>query len=597
MSGMAELVGRPGRAAELRRRHRDYYEALAAEADAQSRLPEHVEWRRTLDDELENLRLALEWSLVHDEVDEALRLAIAVHDISQWRGDDGAGREWMDRALALAGDRVSSLRAQALLTRCGPMAQEVRPVKAETAHAALEVARQAGDERLVARILCLLGSRHLASAVGGPDQSRAFMEESLAIARALDDDLLIADALHDGWWLETEPLQSIAQRQEALGLYRKAGDRSATAWALYGFGWIDLPDTQAAADKALAMARELDEPFLLFCAFEMVACRRTFVGDYDGALAVIEEALVHIRGSGHRWPLVWAEDWMIRTQIRFEADRGDVESAQHHAQSYVVTAERRDARIELAWGNASLGLVAAAGGDPERGVALCEESVATARQVGWLSQLSFTLYTLGRVLYAAGDRSRARAVLEEASSRVDLGPEIDGSVTASAWLLADLHVDAGDAIAAETTLASVRGQLYRCRINEPVSQLHLARVARVRGELASAHALYAAALTRLQEIGHRPYMALVLEDVAALAVEQGAPERAATLYGAAERLREDCGFAVPIEERPRHEEWVTILRSVADVADAWAAGRELSLEDAMAAALDDPDGSSQAPTP
>lgn len=52
-----------------------------------------------------------------------------------------------------------------------------------------------------------------------------------------------------------------------------------------------------------------------------------------------------------------------------------------------------------------------------------------------------------------------------------------------------------------------------------MTQLHGARVARVKGETASAQALYGAALTWLVEIGHRPYIALVLEDVAHLAVE------------------------------------------------------------------------------
>jgi hypothetical protein len=80
-----------------------------------------------------------------------------------------------------------------------------------------------------------------------------------------------------------------------------------------------------------------------------------------------------------------------------------------------------------------------------------------------------------------------------------------------------------------------------------------------------------------------------LEGLAAIAAAQGAGERAARLWGAAEALREQTSLPKDALVNQDYERWMAAARTRFDAATfaaAWAAGRALTLEQAIAAALD-----------
>jgi DNA-binding CsgD family transcriptional regulator len=79
-----------------------------------------------------------------------------------------------------------------------------------------------------------------------------------------------------------------------------------------------------------------------------------------------------------------------------------------------------------------------------------------------------------------------------------------------------------------------------------------------------------------------------LEDLADIAGMTGQPERAARLYGAAEALREVIGVPLPPYHRSEYEREVAVTREALGeqaFADAYAAGRALPVEEAVAEAL------------
>lgn len=90
-----------------------------------------------------------------------------------------------------------------------------------------------------------------------------------------------------------------------------------------------------------------------------------------------------------------------------------------------------------------------------------------------------------------------------------------------------------------------------------------------------------------------PDPARPLEELAWVAAAEGRPERAARLYGAAAALREARGVPLTPDERARHTPALAAARArldeVAWAAD-WAAGRALSLEAAVAYALEEEAG-------
>ena len=82
----------------------------------------------------------------------------------------------------------------------------------------------------------------------------------------------------------------------------------------------------------------------------------------------------------------------------------------------------------------------------------------------------------------------------------------------------------------------------------------------------------------------------ILADVAfALAVL----DRAARLWGGAEKLREDIGAPLTLQERPRHDRQVAAARTaIGDDAafdSAWREGRAMTLEQVVQYALEEKD--------
>ena len=108
------------------------------------------------------------------------------------------------------------------------------------------------------------------------------------------------------------------------------------------------------------------------------------------------------------------------------------------------------------------------------------------------------------------------------------------------------------------------------------------------GDVARAAALHVEALILRRDLGDRLSLAYSLDSTAGTVARAGRAEAGARLFGAAERLREVLGAPLPPSERDRYEKGVAFARAplaADDFAAAWAAGRSLSLDDAIAEAL------------
>jgi len=92
-----------------------------------------------------------------------------------------------------------------------------------------------------------------------------------------------------------------------------------------------------------------------------------------------------------------------------------------------------------------------------------------------------------------------------------------------------------------------------------------------------------------QKIGHRAAIAHQLECFAFIAKAQEEDERAARLFGAAEALRENINIPMMPTERPEYDREGSDLRANMDeaaFAKAWAEGRALTMDQAIAYALE-----------
>ena len=161
------------------------------------------------------------------------------------------------------------------------------------------------------------------------------------------------------------------------------------------------------------------------------------------------------------------------------------------------------------------------------------------------------LRDLSFVARAAGDYPRARALLEESIAAARVAGEPWHAWRSSTWL---------------------------------------GRVAYLQGHHGEAAGRLREALAGLQDLAG-PVIAVAdaLEWLAPAVAAAGQTERAARLYGAAARLHRDAGAARYAPDRPAYERDVAETRarlSPPEFATAWAEGEAMTLEQAVADALD-----------
>ena len=248
----------------------------------------------------------------------------------------------------------------------------------------------------------------------------------------------------------------------------------------------------------------------------------------------------------------------------------------------------RPARGRALMGGAILALVH---GDTEQAATYMQESLAMAREWGIPIGVATSLLVLGWVAVHQGDFARAAELLEEAlveARRLDdprealgLGIFIKGNLGSVGYAAGDLPRAAahfGEA------LRHRRGPDHR--FGATLALIGLGYVVRGEGDAARALPLFAEGMALADEEGDRRLLALGLAGVAGLAAEWGQPERAARFFGAA-ALEE--GGATPIAPayRATNERDLAAVRATLGeeaFAAAWAAGRALGLEAAMAEA-------------
>jgi predicted ATPase/DNA-binding SARP family transcriptional activator len=182
-------------AEEVRRRHAEFFLALAEDAEPRLRGAEDVEWLERLEGEHDNLRAALSWALERGNAELALRLAGALWTFWQAHRHEGERRKWLEEALA-NDDRASvAARAKALEGMCW-MAIDQRDL--DRAEAAAQAGLKLDDEveignKLAASFRTMLG--YTVVLRGDYERAKELLEESLTLSREADDRVGIADAL------------------------------------------------------------------------------------------------------------------------------------------------------------------------------------------------------------------------------------------------------------------------------------------------------------------------------------------------------------------------------------------------------------------
>jgi predicted ATPase/class 3 adenylate cyclase len=319
---LEQLQRRPD-AAELRRRHADFYAACAEEAERHVHGRDAGEWLGRVLDELPNMREALATSFSSGDLRTGLRLAGSLGWYFGRLGRIGEAAEWLD--LALDADDELSPQLQLLARRAAGTIAFTRGDYTRTSQLGQEgiaLARQLGDRRELAIMLIVRGGAAVYE--GAFDQAQACFTEAEALCRDLGDRWGRA-------WLLT--LWSVVYRHqgdlrtageqltEALATFQAVGDEHGQILPLVNLSINALldgnPDEAAIqAQSALDLARQLGDRQYEHVARTARGRIGLYRGDLDGARRLLLSSLGDFPGYEHWLIVAWATSALAQIAAR-----------------------------------------------------------------------------------------------------------------------------------------------------------------------------------------------------------------------------------------------------------------------------------------
>jgi len=194
-----DMLMRGGEADRVRRRHAEYYAALAIASHDALGGEDADAWMTRLAVEHDNLRSARRWLLVH-EPGLALRMTWRLAYFWQIAGQLTTGRHALADALEVyeaSGSDLGSEDRQAALSAAGTMARKQSdfPAAHRQLAAALALAREREDPAALATALRRLGN--VVEEQGDRDGAAGLYEESAAVSEANGDPHGVAAALNN----------------------------------------------------------------------------------------------------------------------------------------------------------------------------------------------------------------------------------------------------------------------------------------------------------------------------------------------------------------------------------------------------------------
>jgi predicted ATPase/DNA-binding SARP family transcriptional activator len=325
---VAEL-GCTQEAGALRHRHALHHLAVAERLGPQIRVSGRGTAFDALEQELGNLRAALDHWISARDADQALRLAAAVEPYWTTSCHYLEGVEMVDAALSVTPDGSTRAHGRARAARAVLLRQVRVEESIQDSDAALELCSAAGDLEGQCMALDMVAAQ--ASYFGDLERAQALAAEERAIAERLGDPYHLAMAVMRQAWSAADHRECRAFADEAIPMLRRCGN-------LHGIAEISVVLLGAALGE----------------------------GDYDSAVAVAEEGLRAAEDAGE--PFVLGLTVGNAGLAALFAGRMDVAEERWCRAMEILRTER----IEGFWGEPALGLgcIAAQAGDNERAATL-----------------------------------------------------------------------------------------------------------------------------------------------------------------------------------------------------------------------------------
>jgi len=400
-----EKLGESGEADAVRSRHCDYYTAMAALLDAAAR-NDYGQRLEQAEIEMDNLRSALGWDLETSDTERALSLASSLQPLWLTRGRMLEGRAWFDTVVAE--DDWNNLEVPAAVHARALADTAVLNLyiggSMDRAERALAIARELGDQALLARTLTACG--FIAGASYNAEAARTYYSEAMVFVRELDDRWSLSQIL--AWQANTglnvgDPIGARAAGEEGRDLADATGDRPNSRMCRLVLTWAQLieGDVNGAVAGFRAGVAECEadhDEFLKPFSRMGLSMALAHQGDVDAARAAADAALEtasglddYFRGMGNA---------ALAAAALAAGDVSAAHDASERAYQHFCVSQPQMATVQRAFNSVE--------------VALAENDLALARRVsdeatsvatGW--HLVAAQLARARVAVAEGDREAA----------------------------------------------------------------------------------------------------------------------------------------------------------------------------------------------
>ncbi|MGF6881370.1 putative ATPase/DNA-binding NarL/FixJ family response regulator [Nocardia sp. GAS34] len=229
-----------GKYLEYARRHRQWCERLATQAETEWVGPHQLPLVARLERELPNLRKALEFSLAESN-DCTLRMTAALHMFWTLRGRLSEGRHWCERALGHTTGAPTTDRAKALhVAGVTAAMQGDLPVVTDTMTQLRTLAEQTAEPLVAALLAHAEGNMCLAGGNGDLARAGALLADAVDTYEASGNLKLQLDArISLGWAyaVHGDTERALADLDKGLAITESAGETMLRAWLSWAAGF------------------------------------------------------------------------------------------------------------------------------------------------------------------------------------------------------------------------------------------------------------------------------------------------------------------------------------------------------------------------
>jgi predicted ATPase/class 3 adenylate cyclase len=320
---------------DLARRHAHFFLALAEEAEPNLTGPNGVRWVERLNQDHDNIRAALRWSIEADVAEAGLRLAGAVWRFWHQRAHFHEARAWFDELLALPSAAEAGAARAIGLTGLGGIAywQGDYPAAESAYREAVDIYRAVGDDTQIAE--ATLNLSYMPALRGDIPGSRRLYEEVVDQFERLGDVekvTFVKAMLGYALMMEGDLARARPLLEESMLVADGSGDAFATAGAHHTMGQLErlsgnLDEAAAHYRESLRRFRGAGDHASMLEPLEALASVASGRGNHERAVRLTAASDTAREALGGGPPPEWLMPADVMGEARKALDEGAVESA------------------------------------------------------------------------------------------------------------------------------------------------------------------------------------------------------------------------------------------------------------------------------